>query len=292
LKVRAADAEWTGSVSLARGCGTPGACVAHFDLNTGDVGLSGLHQWLGPQASERRWYQVLGPTQTGAESFLGNLRASGKVSAGRLRIHGVVAERVSAEVDVDRGKLRVSDLRADLLGGKQRGEWLADFTGTTPAYSGSGTLTGISLEQMASAMHDPWISGTAAGSYQLKASGVEAAGFWQSVEGGVRFDVRDGVLPHILLTSDASALQISRWQGRARVHDGEIEIEKSELVSDGGDYEISGTVSFGREIDFKLIAGTETKVAGAGSLVYSITGTVAEPRVAVSATAEQARLKP
>ena len=292
LKVRAADAEWTGSVSLARGCGTPGACVAHFDLNTAEVGLSGLHQWLGAQVSERRWYQVLGPTQTGAASFLASLRASGKVSAGRLRIHNVVAERVSAEVEVERGKLKISDLRADLLGGKQRGEWLADFTGTTPAYSGSGTLTGISLEQMAGAMHDPWISGTAAGSYQLKASGVEAAGFWQSVEGGVRFDVRDGVLPHILLTSDASALQISRWQGLARVHDGEIDIEKGALVSSGEDFEISGTASFGREIDFKLIAGTEVKAAGAGSLVYSITGTVVEPRVAVSATAEQARLKP
>jgi hypothetical protein len=46
-------------------------------------------------------------------------------------------------------------------------------------------------------------------------------------------------------------------------------------------------------LDFKLIAGTEATVAGAGSLVYSITGTVAAPRVAVSATAEaQARLKP
>ncbi|MFZ0317554.1 MAG: AsmA family protein, partial [Candidatus Sulfotelmatobacter sp.] len=290
LKVRAADADWTGSVTLPRGCGMPGACVAHFDLNTSEVGLSGLHQWLVPQASERHWYQVLGPAQSGTAFFLQNLRASGKVNAVRLRIHDVVAERVSADIEVDRGKLKVSDLRADLLGGKHRGEWLADFTEATPAFSGSGTLTGISLGELASAMHDPWISGTGAGSYQLKTSGADATAIWQSAEGGVRFDVRDGILSHISLASDASPLQVARWQGWAGVHEGKIEIEKSELASSGGNYEISGTASFGRILDFKLIAGTETKAAG--PLVYSITGTVAEPRVAVSATAEQARLKP
>jgi hypothetical protein len=293
LKARAADANWSGSMDLARGCGTPGACVVHFNLNTDEVGLSGIYKWLGTQPSERRWYQVLSSAEPGAAPFLENLRASGKVNAGRLRIHGVVAERVSARLDLDRGKLKVSDLRADLLGGKQRGDWQADFTGASPVYTGSGTLTGIFLEQMASAMHDPWISGTASGSYQVKASGADAADFWQSAEGGVRFDVRDGVLAHISLISDEGPLQISRWQGRGRLHDGQIEIEKGVLVSSGGAYAINGTASFGQELDFKLFAGADVKAAGAGGLVYSITGTVAEPRVAVSPTAEtQARLKP
>lgn len=292
LKMRVAAAEWTGSVNLPRGCGSPGACVARFHLDTNEVGVGDLHQWLSPKASERRWYQMLGPAETRTTSFLDSLRASGKVSAGRLRIHNVVAEQASAEVEVDHGKLKISGLQADLLGGKQRGEWLADFTGPTPVYSGEGTLAGISLEQIASAMHDPWIAGTAAGSYQLKASGAEDTTFWQSADGAVRFDVRDGILPHVLLTSDAGALQFARWQGGARLHHGQIEIEKSELVSDSGNCEVSGTASFERALDFKLIAGSDMKTAGAGSLVYSITGTVAEPRVAVSATAEQARLKP
>ena len=293
LRARAADAEWTGSVVLARGCGTPGACLVHFNLDTGEIGLNGIYEWLGPQPSQRRWYQVLTSAEPGAAVFMENLRASGKVNAGRLRIHNIVAERVSATVDLDRGKLKVSDLRADLLGGKHRGDWQADFTAVSPVYTGGGTLTGISLEQMASAMHDPWISGTAGGTYQFKASGTDAAAFWQSAEGGLRFDLRDGVLSHISLASDDGPLQIARWQGRARLHDGKIEVEKGVLVSSGGVYEISGTASFGQVLDFKLLAETEVKAAGAGSLVYSITGTVAEPRVAVTPTAEtQARLKP
>ena len=69
LKARAADADWTGSVTLPRGCGMPGACLVHFNLNTDEVGLSGLHEWLVPQASERRWYQVLAPAHPGQHSF-------------------------------------------------------------------------------------------------------------------------------------------------------------------------------------------------------------------------------
>lgn len=293
LRARAADADWTGSVVLPRGCGTPSACLIHFDLHADEVGVGSLHEWLLAQPSERRWYQVLTPADSRTMSFLENLRASGKVNVEQLQIRGLVAQRVSAEVEADRGKLKLSDLRADILGGKHRGDWQADFTGTSPTYGGSGTLTGISLEQMASAMHDPWISGTGSGSYQLKASGKDSTAFWQSAEGGVRFDVRDGDLSHISLTSGEGPLQIADWQGRARLHEGKIEVEKGTLISSGGAYEISGTASFGQVLDFKLIAGTEATAGGAGSLVYSITGTVAAPRVAVSATAEaQARLKP
>jgi hypothetical protein len=59
--------------------------------------------------------------------FLENLRASGKVSIGRLRIPSMVADRVSAALDLERGKLKISELRADLLGGKHRGDWQADL---------------------------------------------------------------------------------------------------------------------------------------------------------------------
>jgi hypothetical protein len=285
LSARAADAHWTGSVALPRGCGTPGACLARFNLNTEEVGLSSLYGWLGAQPSQRRWYQVLSSAAPAAPTFLENLRASGKVNAGRLRIRSVVADRVSAAVELDRGKVKISDLRADLWGGKHRGDWHANFTGATPAYAGTGTVTGISLLQVADAMHDPWISGTTGGTYQFAASGADSADFWKAAEGELQFDLRDGTLSHISLASEEGSLRIARWQGRARMRGGNIEIEKGKLISPAGAYEISGTASLGRVLDFKLTRGTEMKPA------YRITGTVAEPRV--TATPEtQARLKP
>ncbi len=283
LSARAADAHWTGSVALPRGCGTPGACLARFNLNTEEVGLSNLDGWLGAQPSQRRWYQVLSAAEPAAPTFLENLRATGKINAGRLRIRSVVADRVSAAVELDRGKVKISDLRADLWSGKHRGDWHADFTGATPVYAGTGTVTGISLQQVADVMHDPWISGTTGGTYQFEASGADSAGFWKAAEGELRFDLRDGILSHISL--EEGSLRIVRWQGLARLRGGNIEIEKGKLVSPAGEYEISGTASLGRVLDFKLTRGAEMKPA------YRITGTVAEPRV--TATPEtQARLKP
>ncbi len=291
LNARAVDARWTGSVTLPRACGTPGACLIRFNLNTEEVGLSGLHEWLRSPPSERRWYQVLTPTEPAPPSFLQSLRASGKVTAGRLLIHDLVASMVSAALNLEHGKLEISDWRADLFGGKHRGDWVVDFTSGSPVYTGTGTLKAISLAQIADTMRDPWISGTGDGTYQLKASGADAAAFWQSAAGGLQFDFRDGVLPHISLASDEPPLRVGHWQGNARLVDEKIEIDKGKFVSAAGVYEVSGTASFGRVLDLKLVQGTESTAASAP--VYSITGTVSEPRVALIPTPEtQARLKP
>ena len=128
-------------------------------------------------------------------------------------------------------------------------------------------------------MHDPWISGTVEGVISSRHRERIRRRSGNRLRADLRFDLRDGVLSHISLASDEGPLQIARWQGRARLHDGKIEIEKGTLISPGGAYEISGTASFGQVLDFKVTAATQAKAAGAGSLVYSITGTVAEPRV-------------
>ena len=293
LSARAAEAQWTGSVTLPRGCGTPGACLVRFNLNTEEVGLSGLHKWLRSQPRQRRWYQMLTTAEPAPPSFLENLRAAGKVSAGRLLIRNLVANRVSASLDLERGRFKISDWRADLLGGKHRGDWQVDFSAGSPIYTGTGTLTAISLEQIAEAMHDPWISGIASGTYRLTASGVDSETFWQSAEAGLQFDLRDGALSRISLASDEPPLRIVRWQGHARLREGAIEIDEGQMVSSSGAYEISGTASLGRALDVKLIQGGESKPGLAGSMVYSITGTLAEPRVALTPAPEtQAQLKP
>ena len=293
LSALVADMHWSGSLALPRGCGTPGACLIRVNLNTDEMDLSELSEWMSSHPSQRHWYQMLTSATPAAPSFLENLRASGKVSAGRLLIPNLVATRVSASVELERGKLKISELRADLLGGKHRGDWQADFTADSPLYKGTGTLTGISLQQMADAMHDPWISGTAGGTYRLTASGTDSAAFWKSAEGGLQFDLRDGILSHISLASDEGPLRIGRWQGRARLNSGKIEIEEGKLFSPAGPYEVSGSATLGQVLDFKLTRGADVRSARDGSLAYGITGTVAEPRVALTVIPEtQARLKP
>jgi hypothetical protein len=135
-------------------------------------------------------------------------------------------------------------------------------------------------------MHDPWISGNASGTYEVQSSGTDA-GFWKSIEGRLRFEVRDGALLHVSLP-DNGPLKIARWKGEARLHEGNFEAEKSEIKAYSDDYEISGTASSAQVLDFRLSNGTSKSKA-----VYSITGTLAEPRVALEPAAEtQAQLKP
>jgi hypothetical protein len=293
LNARAAGTLWTGTMVFPRGCGAPGTCLVRFNLNAEEVGLGEVVEWLSSQPRERPWYRMLTSAEPAAPTFLENLRTSGKISTGRLHIRNLVANHVSAALDLERSKLKISELRADVLGGKHRGDWQADFTGGPPVFAGSGTLTGISLGELAEAMDDRWILGTAAGTYQLTARGADSAAFWKSAEGALQFDLRDGVFPHISLANDASPLRAAHWQGRARLLDGKIEIEKGKLVSPVGAYEIGGTASLGRVLDFKLTSGAEVKPVPAGALVYSITGTVGEPRVVATRAPEtQARLKP
>lgn len=291
----AAQTRWSGSLALPRGCGTPGTCVVRFNLNADAIAIGELGRWLNPRPSRQPWYRMLSSAPQAQPSFLASLRANGRVLANHLLIHDLVADHVSTALELDSGRLRISDLRADFLGGKHHGDWRADFTAKPPHYAGSGTLTGVSMGQLADAMHDGWVAGTASGTYQLAASGLAASEFWSSAEGTLQFDLHDGMLPHISLANDAGPLQVDRFTGQMRLREGEIDIKDSKLTSRGAAYGVSGTVSFGRDLDLDLTREPEPRLdlRLLASPSYKINGTLEEPQVAPVMTPEtRAQLKP
>jgi hypothetical protein len=297
LNANAAHALWTGWLELPRGCGTPGACAVRFNLSANEVGLSQVSQWVSAGPKKQPWYKVLSPGTPTGPSFLASLRASGKVYANRLLVRDLVATHVSANVNLDSRKLRISELRGDLLGGKQRSDWLVDFSVKPSVYSGKGTVTEISLGHLAAAhldaTRDEWITGTADGSYQVTASGLTADEFWQSATGAVQFDMRDGTLPHISLGEDAVPLKVERFEGSARLRDAKLELEDGQLDSPEGQFRVSGTASLGRELDLKLARSPIMNSAIPALSGYTITGTVTEPRVVPLSNPEtRAQLKP
>jgi len=293
LTANAAHALWMGTLELPRGCGTPGACTITFDLTTNQLSLSEAAQWVSPRAQPRSWYRLSANEHTGP-TFFTSLHAEGSVTANRLVLRGVAANQlsanhVSADVSLDAGKLKLSDLRGEFLGGKHRGEWRADFSVRPAVYTGSGTVTEIALRQLAGAMHDEWIAGTASGSYQMTASSAASSDFWNSAEGIVQFDVRDGMLPHLLLVDGGDPLKVERLQGRAHLQDGKIEIKEARLDSPSGKFQVSGAASLTRELDLKF---TTRPDATAGAKTYAVGGTLAEPHVTQVSTPEtQAQLK-
>lgn len=285
LSVSAAHTSWTGSLDMPRGCGTPGACEIRFNLSANRIAVGELSEWASPRPKERPWYRMLESKAPAGPSWLGGLRAAGRVTVERLPLHSLAATHVSANVSLDRGKLRVTELNADFLGGRHRGSWQADFTVKPAVCNGDGSLSGILLARLAETTQDPWISGTANGTYEV--SGSCMAGFWPSAEGTVQLDVRNGTLPHISLVEDEGPLQIARLSGQARLRGGKIEVKDATLDSAGGRFQVSGTASLKHDLDLKLARLPLGTARG-----YIITGTLAEPRVVPLPGAEQARLKP
>ena len=138
LSATAAGTSWTGSVEMPRGCGAPGACQIHFNLAANRIRTARLAEWSQPRAKEQPWYRVLEPSGSTAPSFLASVRASGHVTAGRLQVRGFAPRNLSADVTLDRAKIRIAQLSANFLGGKQRGTWQADFSVKPAACHGTG----------------------------------------------------------------------------------------------------------------------------------------------------------
>ena len=284
LNLKAAGTVWKGSLEMPRGCGSPEKCQIRFQLNTDEISLNETNEWANPSPKSRPWYRL--GSAWPAPSLLARVRASGQVTADRFALRGIMASKVSANVSLDAGKLEVTSVDADLLGGKHRGKWQADF-GVKPAVCrGSGRLTEISLGNISRLMKDEWVEGSAGASYEIR--GPCSADFWQTSEGTLQVNVADGSLPHVLFRESTEMLKIRKFTAQAQLHAGTIEVSEGELDSPEGNYEVSGTATLTREIDFKLARVP----AGSGVSSYTITGTLAEPRVTHINGTEQARLKP
>jgi hypothetical protein len=282
-----ADSTWRGSLALPRQCTVPRICPVRFDLQTDNISTDELNQLLNPHPRKRPWYRFLSSSPPLGKSYLASLRAKGKLTADRVTIHKLVASRVSANVELDDGKLRLSALRGEVLGGRHLGEWKADFTLKPPVYSGSGTLDRVALGQLAEAMHDGWVTGTAKAAYRVTTSGLGAVELFSSANATLQVEARDGLLPHIALASSAGPLRMRRLVGRLLLRDGKFEIQQGKLETAGGIYDLSGTASLERIIDVRLVRD--------GTHGFDITGRLTEPHVApvIAITPEtRAALKP
>ena len=101
--------------------------------------------------------------------------------------------------------------------------------------------------------------------------------------------MKDGSLPRVALGEDSEPFKVSDFAGQARLHAGGIEIEDAKVDSADGKFQLSGTASLKGELDLRL-ARVPNGLAAPG---FTITGTLAEPRVLRSTNPEtQARLKP
>ena len=283
LTASVADTSWYGSLALPRECAAPDACPIHFDLHADEIATDELNQLINPHVRKQPWYRFLSSPAAGVPYLL-TVNATGKVTANRVVVHKLVGNRVSAKLELNKGKVRLFDLCGDVLGGKHVGEWEADFTVKPPDYSGAGTLDGIALSQLSNSMNDDWVTGSATATYHVKTSGLDAAELFASATGTLKVDARDGLLLHVVV--DEGPLQMHRFAANLFLHEGSFEIQEGALQTSTGAYQVSGTASLTRILDLKLTRE--------GTPGFNVTGTVMEPRVSpiVSSDTQAVALKP
>jgi hypothetical protein len=285
LTVNVADTLLRGSLALPRQCAVAGKCPARFDLHAEQIATDELSQLLNPHPRKRPWYRFLSPADQSGTPYLLKAYAVGKLTANRVTIHKLEGTHVSANVELEDGILRLSDLRGEVLGGTHVGEGTANFTVKPPAYSGSGTLDHVALGQLAEAMHDNWITGTATATYRATASGLTTPELLASAEASLQIEARDGLLPHIVLATAGGPLHMRHSSARLVLRHSEFEVEQGKVETPAGTYQLSGTASLGRALDLKLVRD--------GAHGFNITGTLTEPHVAAANSPEtQAALKP
>jgi hypothetical protein len=289
---RIGSTHWTGGVTAIRRCAAPVAgpvavpgtvptCVFQFDLTADQLSTGDLAEWFTPHSAKRPWYRILNSNSSSSEplgaSPLLAIQAHGNLHVGRFGLKKVSATQVATQVDVDRGKIALTGLRAQLLQGTHQGNWLIDISnhGASPQlvrYHGAGTLQDISLAQVGSLMNDDWISGTAGGNFDLDGSGNSFRELLERSDGKLQFVMRNGSLPHIEIPGSPVPLPVHRFAGELRLKKGAWELSAGRLESRDGAYQVRGTASPGGGFDFVLTGGDEQS--------WTLTGTLAKPHVA------------
>ena len=258
-----------GSLALPRNCDPAQVCPVQFDLHSSQVSVEELNRLLNPQLQHVPWYRVLAGNTVAS---LGAFAAQGRILGDHVVLRNLELEHLVAHAALRDHSVRLSEVRADMLGGKMRAEWNADFSGDMPVYSGSGTLERIALGRVAALMHDPWVTGTGRGRYKLKLSGWNAAELVQSVSGSLDFALQNGTFPHLALNGTAAPLRLKHFTGHAVLHDRRLEFQQSRMETGDGIYMVSGTAS---------PENLELKMIDPKSHHYTVSGTLEKPQVTV-----------
>jgi AsmA protein len=265
-----ADSHWKGSLTAPRGCSRVVDCPISFDLQADEIVPEKLRLFADPSRPSP-WYRVLSPGANPAPSFLTQLRASGKIKVGRFVLPGLVATHVVSTVKVEVGRLHLSDLTAETLSGKHTGTWDVDFTAQPPLYAGNGSFKQVALAQLGDAMRDAWLSGTGNGDYRIEARGHSLPELLDSAAGSLQFDVHAGEFNHVILDDDS--LKIRRCAGVLVLKNGKFELQHGILDSASGNYTVSGSASWSRQLDITMLSESAPTI--------KVTGLLESPEVAV-----------
>jgi hypothetical protein len=278
LNASLGDIPWQGSVDLPRPCLDVHDCPMHFDLHTEKVSIEALNRLLNPNLRNKPWYKFLPFSSQTEKPFLASVSATGRLTANQVLFGKVQANGFSAEINLNRGKLELSEMRGEVLGGKHQGEWSADFNAKPPVYEGNGKFDRLNMTALSGLMHDGWVTGIGRATYHFKTSGTATSDFLASAQADLQLHISDGSLPHITVPDRPGPLRMRRLETQIAFRNGKFEIHEGKLETPAGIYHLSGTASLGQRLDLQL--------ARDAAHTFNVTGTVEKPQVAPAVKSE------
>jgi hypothetical protein len=269
LSAQTGNTHWSGSVTAPRHCAP--ACMFQFDLTADQLSSKDLDAWFTPQAATRPWYRILSSSDQVGPSPLRALEAQGRLQVAQFTLKKLLASQLTAQIAIHRGKVVIAGLHAQLMQGTHQGNWTIDTTVHPPVWHGIGALQNISLATLTPLMNDPWIAGTADGSFDLETSGEDFSDSLSHADGRLQFVMRNGRFNHVQISSADGALPVHRFTGDLRVKNGVWELSGGRLESRDGMYRVTGTASPAEGLNFNFTRDDEQS--------WNLTGTLAKPHV-------------
>ena len=270
ISAQTGTTRWTGSASSFRHC-VPADCTLRFDLSADRLSTSEFYDWFVTSAAKLPWYRLLNRgEQTGLSPLL-EKRASGTLRVAKLELKKVVANQVTAQLDLDHGKVTLHDVRAQLLQGTHEGNWTIDVTSHPVKYQATGTLQNISLAQVSALMNDSWVTGTADAKFEGTASGLSFADLLASAAATLQFSVKNGSLPHVENPGSTGPLSVHKLNGDLQLDKGMWQLSATRLESHDGIFQVSGRFSAESGLHFTLQRNDEQS--------WTLFGTLAKPRL-------------
>jgi hypothetical protein len=242
-----------------------------------------LAEWFTPHPAKQPWYRILAPSQRQGKSPMLAVQARGTLRVNRVIIRKVEASQVTAQLNLDQGKLSFNNARGQVFEGTHLGNWVIDVSTMPPHYRVTGLLQSISLAEVNTAMNNAWATGTADAKFDLTGSGSNFADLLAHANGELQWTLRNGTLTRLDLPDAGKPFPVHLLAAILTVKNGVWKLITGKLESHDGIYRLSGTISPGSALNLVLTRGDEQS--------WNITGTLLKPQ-ATHANRTEARIKP
>jgi hypothetical protein len=262
--------EAQGTLEYPTVCTGSTPCAGRFSLTTAALDLGALQSTLlGSSEGGELLRQILDRIDRHPVKWPD---LSGTVQIGELSTGKLVVRDAIGAIDVSGNLIKIRSLSGHLANGTMHLAGVVDASGDQPDYRLDVQVTNAAPSALAGIFEERWGSGVANFSTQLRMSGFDAQELARSATGTLHWNwTKGGLAAETPLPVAAQPfVHFDQWSADAAIADSTITITHSLLARGKEAIPLSGTISFGREIDLK---------GGSAADPVAITGTLEHPEV-------------